>query len=89
MKLPRSATLYSPQSDPDVDRIVREGRSRYNEVHMVSRREGVRGVIRHLRDGIPVYYLPDMDFGTRGAAFLPFFGAKRLSIFWDFQLTCR
>lgn len=87
LKLPRSATLYSPQSDPDVDRIVREGRSRYNEVHLVSRREGVRGVIRHLRDGIPVYYLPDMDFGTRGAAFLPFFGVPAATLLTTAQIA--
>src|SRR3546814_2258407 len=66
--------MYTEQSDPDVDRLVREGRARFNQVHLISRRDGVRGLIRHLRRGIPVYYLPDMDFGRKGAIFIPFFG---------------
>jgi len=72
--LKESATLYTEQRDPDVDRLVREGRGRFNRVHLISRREGVRGLIRQLRLGIPVYYLPDMDFGRKGAVFAPFFG---------------
>src|SRR3546814_15929831 len=72
--LQEPATMYTEQSDPDVDRLVREGRARFNQVHLISRRDGVRGLIRHLRRGIPVYYLPDMDFGRKGAIFIPFFG---------------
>lgn len=72
--LRESATMYTRQSDPEVDRMVREGRGRFNTVHLVGRHEGVRGLIRHLRSGIPVYYLPDMDFGREGAVFVPFFG---------------
>ena len=72
--LKESATFYTRQSDADVDEIVRMGRSRFNHVHLVARHEGVRGLIRFLRKGVPVYYLPDMDFGRRGSAFVPFFG---------------
>ena len=31
-------------------------------------------VVRHLREGRPIYYLPDMDFGRNGSIFVPFFG---------------
>jgi KDO2-lipid IV(A) lauroyltransferase len=78
--LRESATMYTRQSDPDVDRIVREGRARFNTVHLVGRHEGVRGLIRHLRSGIPVYYLPDMDFGRQGAVFVPFFGVAAATL---------
>lgn len=78
--LEHSATLYTPQSDPDVDRVVREGRARFNDVRLLSRREGVRGLIRQLRQGVPVYYLPDMDFGRQGAIFVPFFGIPAATI---------
>jgi len=89
--LKESATLYSRQSNPDVDEIVRRGRGRFNRVHLVSRQDGVRGLIRHLRRGIPVYYLPDMDFGRQGSAFVPFFGvpaatllsAAQIAATWD------
>ncbi|MGB6008504.1 lysophospholipid acyltransferase family protein [Castellaniella sp.] len=89
--LGESATLYTRQSDADVDEIVRLGRGRFNQVHLVSRHDGVRGLIRQLRKGIPVYYLPDMDFGRQGSAFVPFFGvpaatllsAAQIAAAWD------
>ena len=89
--LKESATLYTPQSDDDVDDIVRQGRGRFNQVHLISRQDGVRGLIRQLRKGIPVYYLPDMDFGRHGSAFVPFFGvpaatllsAAQIAASWD------
>lgn len=85
--LRESATMYTRQSDPDVDRMVREGRGRFNTVHLVSRHDGVRGLIRHLRNGIPVYYLPDMDFGTTGAAFVPFFGVPAATLLATAQIA--
>ncbi len=85
--LKRSATLYTPQSDPDVDRLVREGRGRFNEVVLVSRRDGVRGLIRQLRQGVPVYYLPDMDFGIEGGAFIPFFGVPAATLLTTAQIA--
>jgi KDO2-lipid IV(A) lauroyltransferase len=80
MESPTGATMYTPQRDPDVDAIVRAGRRRFNDVQLVSRKEGVRGLIRHLRDARPVYYLPDMDFGRDGAIFVPFFGVPAATI---------
>ena len=76
MDCPSGATMYAPQSDPDVDALVREGRTRFNDVHLVSRRDGVRSLLRHVRAARPLYYLPDMDFGRKGAVFAPFFGVQ-------------
>ena len=89
--LKESATLYSTQSDKAANEIMLNGRSRFNTVHMISRKDGVRGLIRYLRKGIPVYYLPDMDFGRKGSAFIPFFGvpaatllsAAQIAATWD------
>ena len=85
--LETSATLYTPQSDPYVDQLVREGRGRFNTVHLISRRDGVRGLIRQLRKGVPVYYLPDMDWGTEGAAFVPFFGVPAATLLTTAQIA--
>ena len=85
--LRESATMYTRQSDPEVDQIVREGRGRFNTVHLISRHDGVRDLIRHLRAGIPIYYLPDMDFGRKGAAFLPFFGIKAATLLTTAQIA--
>ncbi|MGB3289927.1 MAG: lysophospholipid acyltransferase family protein [Burkholderiaceae bacterium] len=85
--LKESATMYTRQSDPDVDTVVREGRGRFNTVHLVSRHDGVRGLMRHLRNGVPVYYLPDMDFGRTGAAFLPFFNVRAATLLTTAQIA--
>jgi KDO2-lipid IV(A) lauroyltransferase len=71
---PQGATIYTPQSDPDVDALVRLGRGRFHKVHLISKKDGVRGLIRLIRQGVPTYYLPDMDFGIKGGVFVPFFG---------------
>lgn len=80
METPSGATMYSPQSDPDVDALVREGRARFNDVHLVNRRDGVRPLLRHVKAGRPLYYLPDMDFGRKGSLFVPFFGTPAATI---------
>jgi Kdo2-lipid IVA lauroyltransferase/acyltransferase len=80
MDCPRFASFYTPSSDPDIDALMREGRQRFNETSLVSRDEGIRGLIRLLRKGIPVYYLPDMDFGREGAVFVPFFGIQAATL---------
>lgn len=87
MFLHESATMYTRQSDPDIDQLVREGRGRFNQVNLVSRHDGVRGLIRHLRNGIPVYYLPDMDFGITGAAFTPFFNVPAATLLATAQIA--
>ena len=73
---PEGATMYTPQSNPDIDALVRLGRARFNTVHLVSRREGIRPLIRYIEQHLPIYYLPDMDFGRKGAVFVPFFGLE-------------
>jgi KDO2-lipid IV(A) lauroyltransferase len=89
MVLPSSATMYTPQSDAAVDTIVRNGRGRFNEVFLVSRKDGVRHLIRHLQAPRPVYYLPDMDFGRQGAVFVPFFGIPAATLEATAQLARR
>lgn len=87
LELPSSATMYTPQSDPHIDAIVAAGRGRFNEVFQVSRKDGVRELIRHLRAPRPVYYLPDMDFGRQGAVFVPFFGVQAATLLATAQLA--
>lgn len=87
MDSPQTATFYTPSSDADIDDLMREGRSRFNESFLISRHDGVRGLIRLLRKGIPVYYLPDMDFGIEGAAFVPFFGLQAATLLSTAQIA--
>jgi KDO2-lipid IV(A) lauroyltransferase len=47
---------------------------------MVSRQEGLKPVIKAMKQGLPFYYLPDMDFGARDAEFVPFFGVRAATV---------
>jgi KDO2-lipid IV(A) lauroyltransferase len=40
----------------------------------------MRRALKALRDGLPFYYLPDMDYGARDALFVPFFGVPAATI---------
>lgn len=85
--LRESATMYTPQSNATIDALVREGRGRFNTVHLISRKQGIRGLLRFLRNGVPVYYLPDMDFGRSGAVFVPFFGVPAATLLATAQIA--
>jgi Kdo2-lipid IVA lauroyltransferase/acyltransferase len=73
-------SMYSTQSNPDLDRLMFEGRTRFNESKIFSRTEGIKPVIRAMREGLPFYYLPDMDFGARESVFVPFFGVHAATL---------
>jgi Kdo2-lipid IVA lauroyltransferase/acyltransferase len=75
-----ACSIYSTQSNPDLDRLMYEGRMRFNQSKIFSRSEGVKPVIRAIREGYPFYYLPDMDFGARESVFVPFFGVSAATL---------
>ena len=68
------STIYSPQKNKAFDDLLRYGRERYGPVRLVTRKEGIKPILRALRDGLPYFMLPDMDFGEKDASFVPFFG---------------
>jgi Kdo2-lipid IVA lauroyltransferase/acyltransferase len=74
------ATIYSPQKNKAFDDLLRYGRERYGPVRLFERTDGVKPIIRALREGIPYYMLPDMDFGEKDAAFVPFFGVPAATL---------
>jgi KDO2-lipid IV(A) lauroyltransferase len=77
---PGTASIYSRQKNPVLDRIFMRARTRFGKPTLVSRQEGLRAVIRVIRSGKPLYFLPDMDFGRRDAIFSPFFGIPTATI---------
>ena len=74
------ASMYSKQKSPQADQFVLQGRLRFNAPRLFSRQDSVRSVVKTMREGIPFYYLPDMDFGARDSIFVPFFGAPAATI---------
>lgn len=73
-------SMYSLQKNSLVNGLLLHGRTRFGASILVSRQEGVRPIINALREGVPFYYLPDMDFGPRDSLFVPFFGVLAATI---------
>jgi KDO2-lipid IV(A) lauroyltransferase len=76
----RAAAIYGNQSNPVFDAIVRKGRQRFNDGVVISRRDGLRRVVKVLRERIPFVYPADMDFGPQDAVFVPFFGVPAATV---------
>jgi len=73
-------SMYSRQKNPLFDALLLHSRTRFGSSLLVSRQEGVKPIVRAIRQGRPFYYLPDMDFGARDAVFVPFFGVPAATI---------
>ena len=76
----RGSSMYSKQRNPVLDRILYHGRTRFVTPRLLSRQDGIRPLVRAIREGWPFYYLPDMDFGRRDSVFVPFFGVPAATI---------
>ncbi|WP_157267802.1 LpxL/LpxP family acyltransferase [Azohydromonas aeria] len=66
-------SIYQAQSDPVWDAEIRKGRLRFNRGEVFARSESALPLVRAIRRGWAFFNLPDMDFGRREAAFVPFF----------------
>lgn len=73
-------SIYSEQSNADLDRLMLSGRMRFGGTTVIARSAGVKPIIRAMKSGLPFYYLPDMDFGARDSVFSLFFGVKAATI---------
>jgi KDO2-lipid IV(A) lauroyltransferase len=82
-------SIYTRIRDPRMDRLMLHARTRFvarekeggdERSEMYARNDGVKPVLRAMKRGLPLYYLPDMDFGTRDAVFVPFFGVPTATV---------
>ena len=75
----KGASIYQQQTNPVMDAMIREGRLRLGNAVMF--RAAIRlPLIREIRQGTGFFNLPDMDFGARDAAFVPFFGVPAATL---------
>lgn len=73
-------SIYTRQQNKVFDEALRKGRSRFRPVRLFSRGEGVKPIIRAMRERLPFFMLPDMDFGEKDAEFVPFFGVPAATL---------
>ncbi len=77
----RGATIYQAQSNPVFDAAVRRGRQRFGGSQLFTRQDSAKPLIRAIRQqGLGFFNLPDMDFGIKDAAFVPFFGVPAATL---------
>ena len=81
LAMPRaSTTIYTDQSNKLVDKWILQGRQRFGHLRLFGRIEGVKPIVAALRQGQPLYLLPDMDFGPDESVFVPFFGIQTATV---------
>jgi KDO2-lipid IV(A) lauroyltransferase len=80
--LVRGVSIYAQQSNPVWDEQLLQGRRRFSDPLLIPRRGAaeLKQVLRALQDGLPLYYLPDMDLGETNSIFVPFFGVPAATI---------
>jgi len=73
-------SIYQAQSNPVLDAAMRAGRLRFHQGDVFSRHESALPLVRAIKRGYAFFNLPDMDFGPRDAAFVPFFGVPAATL---------
>lgn len=80
-QLPRTCvTIYSAQANAVADAWILKGRQRFGAPTLVARLEGIKPVVSALRQGQPLYLLPDMNFDPTESLFVPFFGVSAATV---------
>jgi Kdo2-lipid IVA lauroyltransferase/acyltransferase len=73
-------SIYQEQSDPVMDAAMRSGRLRFHQGEVFARADSAKPLLRAIKRGYAFFNLPDMDFGARDAAFVPFFGVPAATL---------
>lgn len=66
--------MYANQKSLYLTRLLKEKRARFRQQRLYARQEGLRPIIKGMRDNLPFIYPPDQDQGVKDGAFIPFFG---------------
>ena len=76
----RVVSMYAVQSNPVLNKATLDGRTRFNDCVLLSRQDGLLQAVRLIKNGLPLYFLPDMDLGPRDAVFADFFGVPAATV---------
>ena len=76
----RGITIYSKQKNPVWDDWLYKVRARFGVILVARQGADMRSVIRTVKEGTPLFYLPDMDLGATNSVFVPFFGVQAATI---------
>ena len=74
------ASIYQAQSNAVFDQAMRSGRLRFGLAEIFARSERALPLVRAIKRGHAFFNLPDMDFGAKDAAFVPFFSVPAATL---------
>lgn len=66
--------MYANQKNRYLTELLRQKRARFRTQHLYSRQQGLRPILKGMRENLPFIYPPDQDQGVKDGAFIPFFG---------------
>jgi KDO2-lipid IV(A) lauroyltransferase len=75
-----ASSMYVAQKNAVFDEVLRAGRARFKPVRLFTRQDGIKPILRALKEHLPYFMLPDMDFGEKDAEFVPFFGVPAATL---------
>lgn len=78
MRYPLSGP-FNPMKNKLLDWFVARGRQRHG-TFIYPRAAGLRPIIKDVRSGCTMFYLPDEDLGRDRSIFVPFFGTEKASV---------
>lgn len=76
----RFSTIYASQVNPVSDAWIRTGRQRFGSPEMVARLAGVKPIVAAVRNGEPLYLLPDMNYDPSESLWVPFYGVMAATV---------
>ncbi len=66
--------MYANQKSIYLTELLLQKRARFRNQHLYSRQQGLRPILKGMRENMPFIYPPDQDQGVKDGAFIPFFG---------------
>jgi len=66
--------MYANQKNQYLTELLLQKRARFRNQRLFSRQQGLRPILKGMREGYPFIYPPDQDQGVKDGAFIPFFG---------------
>ena len=67
-------SVYAKQKNRYLNDMLFKKRIRFGNQRIYSRQQGLRPIVKAMREGCPFFYLPDQDQTVKDGAFIPFFG---------------
>ncbi len=75
----RYVGLVKPVRNKLVDWVMTRARTRFGG-DLFLRSQGIRPIVRAIKNGSGFYYLPDEDLGPKDSVFVPFFGVQAATL---------